>query len=278
MGTQMISTPGGYTRVHLGVHLPSTRVRTCVLGEGGLPAQTATRGRVDPPHTGYMCTTNDLRGHTKKRGTTMDDQELYQTPDRSPLGQWDGEILEITRELRGAARDRDDATPGSDIHMRRQDEANRLNYRKAAFQAARPVLAKLYGQLADRHNRDVLYRRDAVEGAASYATGATFAGVTGGLFLLVGLRASWAPWWVVAIGIVLVLVSVGAVMVSVTASRDRPNTVGTNALASRVAGIEDACAACWDLAGLEAVEYLLDNPTTWPQPRRTGTEVAKPSG
>lgn len=191
----------------------------------------------------------------------MSSAEWFDLPeDQSPIGQWDAEISQITGALRDAARDRDDAAPDSAMYIMRQTEADSFNYRKAAFQRARPVLVELYERRATLHDRNDRYRRGASENAATYTRVAATSGMLGGIFLLAGLKAAWAPWWVGLLGVVLLLAAVIAVVTAVTARQARLDTSGLSLIAARISAIERACSDCWDRPGLERVSGLLDPP------------------
>lgn len=251
-------TPGLHIGLHVyahvyperGVYLPRSAPRTWCTP---YPV-SSTHGPASLPHA-----VSDGDHHIPRENAMIDE--------------WDEEIDVITRALRDAGRDRDDCAPGSGLYAKRQHEADSWNYRKSAFQVARPVLVKLINQLGSRHDNEVRHRRDIQDRASTWLKVSIYSGLFGGLFLLIGLRVSWAPWWFTGIGIVMILTAAVTVASSVMARSDGPDTTMTNTLAGRIAAIEDACWACWDAAGLEAVERLLDAQRG--KPGRPGNEVAR---
>lgn len=155
----------------------------------------------------------------------------------------DAIIADLFSELTDYRGARDAAAPGTGIHDMRQLQADRINYLHAGYSVARPVLAELYAELETAQGARSRHIRNSVEDTARWTKGAVFTGIVGAVMLLLGSRFD-APWWVVALGVVLCVSCAFAVFAALGANYDRPRDDTVSKLAFRIDGIEKLCASC----------------------------------
>ena len=182
------------------------------------------------------------------------------------IDDWDAETERLDFALARRRGQREAAAPGSELHQRRQHEADRVSYRLSAYEQARPVLVGLYRELSAREADNNRRARYAADDASMWTWLAGATGVLAGLCLLLWV---WLMvWWLLLVVILSVVACVVAVGASVASHRDRPDTAACAALDARIAAIRKACAECDSPDGLDHVEALL-------HPRRPGNLPAR---
>jgi hypothetical protein len=179
------------------------------------------------------------------------------------LTAWRMETEELWSELARLRAARDAATPGSVLHHRYQEEADRVSACWSAHRAAAPVLTELRERRHRAANEHALAEAEAHYDRLSRVRLAALTGLPGAVLLMITYYGT-PPWWVLALGIVLVLACVCLLVAAAATSTGNVEHTGVGAIGERIDAIERAARYCISEDDLRDVERLL-----YPQPKST---------
>jgi hypothetical protein len=177
------------------------------------------------------------------------------------LDEWQAETDRLRVELGDLRGARDAAAPDTALFIKNQHAADCINYRWHAYQAAKPVLEKLWQQLEDAKRNERQDREDSHEIGGNWLRIAAFLAVASIPFLWLGSLGGW-PWW---IGLVLATASLASLGLSWKGYTLKSDPTYADRLDLRLDAIVEACQHVQTEADLEAVERMLE-PTSASKP------------
>lgn len=135
------------------------------------------------------------------------------------MERWREEIAQMDYDLSLAAGRVKATAEDSDLRMMRQVEADRINWRLAAFQLAGPVLDALYREHRAARDSESYHRSASRDDTAWWGKLAATLG-TSGLVLLFVSSAFDVSGWVILVGVLMLTLAVAAGLCAVFAHRD----------------------------------------------------------